>query len=364
MEVVRKTLRLVSAACILTLCIGCVVMCVIVLSGPLKLEAQDMDPLWSPDGKQIVFVCYRREWAHFDWDAPYYGPYTGPEGYNLMEICTVDPDGKNRRQLTDNRVQDFDPSWSPDGSQIVFVSSRGASSGSNIFIMDSDGSNLTQLTQHEAGYNLPRWSPDGRYIAYIQDLGGDLYVMRADGSQLSRLTEIGGVLSFNWSPAGESIVLEGGHAPGGIYVVNIETRLVTCLTDNQVNDSTAPVWAPDGRHVLFKSDRELYIADTQMHEMTAVSTNKDVFWGGEWSPDGQFVSYLAGTAQQSLFILNLKTGTSYIYPDLYGLDTPKWSPDSCHLVYSRIEDRNGDGFGESKLWIIHVDDGTTWTISD
>ena len=95
-------------------------------------------PAWSPDGKRIAFVS-----AH---DMHY-------------ELSTMNADGSNQVQLTDDHASVRDPVWSPDGQHIAFSSSRDGDS--EIFIVNQDGSGLTQLTHNEVWDGFPRWSPTG-----------------------------------------------------------------------------------------------------------------------------------------------------------------------------------------------------------
>jgi Tol biopolymer transport system component len=75
-----------------------------------------------------------------------------------------------------------DNPWSPDGSQIAFVSNRDGNS--EIYVMNSDGTGLTRLTDNPDDDVNPRWSPDGSMIAFWTNRNGDseIYVMNADGT--------------------------------------------------------------------------------------------------------------------------------------------------------------------------------------
>ena len=65
---------------------------------------------------------------------------------HIFEIYVMDSDGSNIRNLSNHTGTDYAPSWSPDGSQIVFNSDRDGAR--DIFIMDEDGSNVRNLTNH------------------------------------------------------------------------------------------------------------------------------------------------------------------------------------------------------------------------
>ena len=118
-------------------------------------------PIWSPNGKQIVFTRFM-----------------GGERDGNEEVYVMDADGSNQRNLTNHPRYDSFPDWSPDGSLIVFASSRNRNPDknlfTNIFVMSPDGNNVKQIT-HLSWATAPRWSPDGKRIAFETD---EAYVKR------------------------------------------------------------------------------------------------------------------------------------------------------------------------------------------
>jgi Tol biopolymer transport system component len=112
----------------------------------------------------------------------------------------MNADGSNPTRLTHGSGADTFPHWSPDGKKIVFISGSGGGdmweillgNGSyEIYVMNADGSNLVQLTNNPGNDNMdPRWSPDGTQIIFWSSRDGnkELYVMNADGSNQTRLT--------------------------------------------------------------------------------------------------------------------------------------------------------------------------------
>ncbi|MFC1553055.1 TolB family protein [candidate division KSB1 bacterium] len=94
------------------------------------------------------------------------------------------PDGSDLKRLTTSPGSDTEPDWSPDGSKIVFTSTRSGSS--DIWLMDADGSNQTQITDIIHSEFYPRWSPDGSKIMFTVDsfLAIDLHLVNPDGSNI------------------------------------------------------------------------------------------------------------------------------------------------------------------------------------
>ena len=152
----------------------------------------DRHPSWSPDGKRIAFISDRD--GHVD--------ILG--GLLNYEIYVMDADGGNPQNLTNDPNDDSLPSWSPDGERIVFASDRDGNRDGNrenyeIYVMDADGNNQRRLTNNRVDDASPSWSPDGKRIIFTSQRDGhvhpilgwptsEIYVMDADGKNARRLT--------------------------------------------------------------------------------------------------------------------------------------------------------------------------------
>jgi len=155
---------------------------------------------------------------------------------NNWEIYSMASDGSNQVNLSNNAADDFDPAWSPEGSQIAFVSNRENDvPGQYIYVMNADGSNVFQLTL-ENGSDFPDWSHDGSTITYTSN--GDIFIIKADGSgQSVNLTNSPEIEHrSSWSPDGSKIVFTLGEDQNqNIYVMNPDGSNKTQVTDNGQN---------------------------------------------------------------------------------------------------------------------------------
>jgi dipeptidyl aminopeptidase/acylaminoacyl peptidase len=173
------------------------------------------------------------------------------------EIYLADADGGNQRRLTFDPGRDDDPSWSPDGTQIAFMSTRDGNP--NIYVMGADGSNPHRVTGDAATDQQPAWSPDGLLIAFTSERDGnpEIYVMSPDGSGQKRLTDAPvGDADPSWSPDGQQIAFtEGVPGHAHLFAMSRDGTIARALTADP-HDDHFPCWSPDGKQLAFTSDRD------------------------------------------------------------------------------------------------------------
>jgi len=148
--------------------------------------------------------------------------------------------------------------------------------GPQIYVMDADGSNLRQLTDDKGFQGPLSWSPDGQYLAFGR--GGDIYVMDADGANPRNLTNYqAGDGEAAWSPDGQRIAFSSNRAERvagqayatDIFVMEADGANPLNLTDSATNDAS-PAWSPDGKSIAFHSDRD---GNQEIYVMDAVGSN-------------------------------------------------------------------------------------------
>src|SRR6266567_1021284 len=156
----------------------------------------------------------------------------------------------------------FSPAWSSDGTKIALASSMN-SGLSEIFLADASGAGAKRLTTGKGDVS-PVFNPKTNgQIAWVSGRSGlpQIYVMDADGSNVQKVTDQGYAVSPAWSPNGLLLAFSwirnyGPGIPGSqdIYLMDIASRQIVQLThDGGRNDF--PSWSPDGRHIVFQSNR-------------------------------------------------------------------------------------------------------------
>jgi Tol biopolymer transport system component len=245
------------------------------------------------------------------------------------DIYTVQRDGSDRLRLTETTAGDRQPAWSPDHSQIVYISTRDhgqpiraegleVPQRADVWIMEANGLGKRRLfaADAEKGYRLaayPRFSPDGQTIAVVlfkENGGTALGTLNPITGTLKEITEIGGVPA--WSPDGEKIAFAA--RPAGdqrfyVYVVGKDGADPKQISKPQVvgnrpgnaryDAHTSPVWTPDGTAILYSGTlwkpgetpdaqptplNGLYRIPAEGGEATAVTQERD--YGAVFSPQG------------------------------------------------------------------------------
>jgi Tol biopolymer transport system component len=229
------------------------------------------------------------------------------------EIHTVNADGTDNTNLTNNPARDEFPAWSPDGTKIAFTSTRDDPNPQTCtlcvrrnYIMNADGSNVHPLSGVQ-----PAWSPDGAELVVVRD---GLWIVDADGTGERQLTSTTGFL-------------EGPDAPA---------------------------WSPDGKWIAFGAEQGSIWSQWLVHPD---DTGRMIFeaetFNADWSPDARtlLMDQGPGIVRKDL------TGDNYHFYGCCGY-TPAWSPDGTKIVYSvqnadgltyRMEMMNRDGSGVTQV---------------
>jgi len=265
----------------------------------------------------------------------------------------MDPDGTNRRRLTENTGGDSGGVLSPDGKRIVFDSNRNRAAGEplntfDLFLMKVDGSDQTLLTRGSSA----TWSPDSKFIAYHASASGTLPPIRPDPGAPAAdsdifVARVGALLDneappinitnspddieedADWSPDGQTIVYTRhpasdqpanfNYTSKEIYVLNADGTAVPLQLTVNAEEERAPAWSPDGKSIAYNCRKGPLNAQGnptfRICIMNADGTGQTQLTfglgpvsdlGPHWSPDGTqmvFVRPVAGQGQQ-IFVMN------------------------------------------------------------
>ena len=199
-----------------------------------------VEPAWSPDGNSIAFVS--RSFAF------------GPASFSSVsrDIYVADVNGERVTQLTNTPgAAEYAPSWSPDGKMIVYDRTVPATRG-DIWIMNADGSGQRELFATDENESYPSFSPDGSKIVFSSSRDGDseIYVMDVTGEGLRKLT--GNTYADwapHWSADGSQIVFSSDRSGNDeVFVMSADGTDEAALTDDDATDRS-PAWSPRKRGV-------------------------------------------------------------------------------------------------------------------
>lgn len=314
-------------------------------------------PQISPDKAKILF------WSNRPLNS---SSETSPNNLWVMGI-----DGSNPQALTQSTLIESMNTWetaqySPDGSKIIFLSSRNLNLSNhdaenpslNIWIMNSDGSDLHPLTRFDTRTVLSqlKWSPDGNNIAFLSNLNPEIentrqanllniWTLQKDGSHLQPVTHLqhATVSDYDWSPDNSKFVFTSNMPSEGTDIVPLRSNLklwtiannssqLTLLTAVANSSNTHPLWSPNGKQIVYISNRKTDSTDF-------------------------------GISNNNLWIYNFEGNTNTpvtkLVNDSIQHSPVKWSKDSKKILF--ISNRHTDksdkinSNGISNLWMISTD---------
>ena len=269
------------------------------------------------DWRRAAHKCADLVYSRLSGESPFfdskiaYIAETGPKDNRVKRLAIMDSDGANHRFITNGQSTALTPRYSPDYSQILYLSY--VNGYPRIYIYDIGTGRQRLVTENASSTFAPRWSPDGRYILYSMASAGntDIYRIPVSGGQAVRLTD---------GP---------GLDVGGSY-------------------------SPDGSKIVFESDRsgsqQCYIMDADGSNQRRIS-----FFGGrcatpEWSPRGDQIAFTHIVGDLRVAVMNPQGGGMRHLTDGWQDEAPTWAPNGRIIQFFRTQ----QGSGEASLWQVDL----------
>lgn len=192
----------------------------------------DSWPSWSPDGQSIAYVIYRNSIGR--------------------DLCKMNHDSTNSSFVTESGdVAEYKPEWSPDGSKIAFTRYNNfwGSDNYELFTIQSNGSNIDNISNNKNNDLYPHWSKDGNKIAFVSERDDNFNIYLWSGSSIvTRLTDsTARDAEHSWSSDGKKILFISERdvpGKGQIYVMNADGSNQTRLSIDDTMKHQSPKWQP------------------------------------------------------------------------------------------------------------------------
>jgi len=364
--------------------------------------AEDSDPSFSPDGRDVVFQGERNGrtglWLlnldsrasrqltqlsnpdGFDGTAAWsldgqtiaftrlVPPMPGKRPHRV--IALIDATGKNARELSIVGLQDVDvhdPVWVRGGSEIAFIATNTKPPGAGrVWLVPSSGGKATPITDDLVKPRAPSPSPDGRFIAYFAaDTEGRTQIFLQELASHRARKQLTNHLDvtptrIRWTSDGNSLLYS---ADGRLWKIAAsggqptEIKFSATLSITRLKRNLQPVrfpepgqmqpargfmglaLSPNGRRIATLALGRLWITEVDGSSRAVADVPFDAT-SLAWSPDGEEVAWSAGVAdQEDLFATNLRTCATRRVTSLPGRESfPTYSPDGKHLAFVHVQD--------------------------
>jgi serine/threonine protein kinase len=268
----------------------------------------------EPNGGRIAFTCTRGDFNQLcminrdgtgltqlsDMEANNYYPTFSPDGSSLLfasnrngpfDLYLLIFGKKQLFQITGNVGNVISPDYSPDGRRIVFAN-RASDGPTSIWMVNADGLNPHLVYAGSNTIVATAWSPDGERIAYAMSVGVpqeyEIFTMDVNGKNHIRISQglagIGG--SIDWSPDSKSLLIHAGdYADKDIYKIVVADGNFSQITDGGNNAGAS--YSPDGLYIVFNSLRnddqaDLYIMRSDGSNQVQLTNHPEPDWGAHW----------------------------------------------------------------------------------
>jgi TolB protein len=227
----------------------------------------NLTPVWNPDARSLAYVSYRNGY---------------PDLFRAFPF-----ERRPEQTLSAFSGINSSPAWSPDGRLLALTLSKDGNP--EIYLLTLATGVFRRLTRHTGIDTDPSWSPSGQEIAFVSDRAGrpHIYVMDAEGANVRQLTTGGHHTQPRWSPKGDTIVFTTRSGTHDLWAISPDGSNPRRLTIGP-GDNQGTTWAPNGRHLLFQSNRrggwQVYSMLVDGSEQTQVTRGPEESTSPSWSP--------------------------------------------------------------------------------
>jgi Tol biopolymer transport system component len=225
--------------------------------------------------------------------------------------------------------------------------------------MTSTGQSVTQVTNLPDGACQPTWSPDGKQMIVTSPCAGKrdsypgsiLYIINLDGSGVIPLPSVpGGDYDPKWSPDGQKIAFTSlRDGPPHIFILTLSDRSIISLSSPS-NRDRSPSWSPDGKTIAYETNRlgqpQIWVMGVNGENAREFSILSNGFaFSPDWSPDGQTLMYSQGSGLPWLVVRQFnKPGANEVKVNekLRPIENARFSPDGWWIAYQNNAAGNED----------------------
>ena len=233
-------------------------------------------------------------------------------------------------------------------------------------VADSDGFNAQTVLESDEPIMSPSWSPDGSQLAYVsfENKRPEIYIQHLASAKRTKVSGFSGINSApSWSPDGKqlALVLSKDGNPE-IYTMNIATKRLKRITNHRGID-TEPVWTPDGRSIIFTSNRpgtpQIYRVSANGGAVRRLTFEGRYNTAASVSPDGRYLAVVHNSGgQYKIAQLDMETGTLLELTNTNLDESPSFAPNGKMILYASSQGNSGN------LYAVSVDGLARHTLSD
>jgi TolB protein len=216
---------------------------------------------------------------------------------NDTEVFSINPATGDALNVTkEPKSEERYPTWSPDGTHIIYTSNREEKTTYNLYIANANGSNVKKLTNLPTG-NVAYWASftgDGKWIYFNEGVTAMICRVHPDGTGFEKVAE---GRDGNISPDGKKIVYtQRGEKGFGVWTMDSDGKNRKQIIPNESEiGGIAPVFSADGKKVAFSMQvgefAEIFSCNTDGSELKQVTDLKQISSSPAFSPDGQYISF-------------------------------------------------------------------------